>query len=46
MHSQLTLTTFALALALLIGFAACAKYPVVVKTGGQAPTAATTAPAR
>jgi hypothetical protein len=33
-------------LALLIGFGACAKYPVVAHTGGPAPTAATQVPGR
>ena len=32
--------------ALLAGFTACAKYPVVVKASAPAPTAATQAPAR
>jgi hypothetical protein len=32
--------------ALLIGFGACAKYPVVAHTGAPAPTAATQVPSR
>jgi len=32
--------------ALLIGFAACAKYPVVAHTAAPAPTAATQVPGR
>lgn len=46
MHSHLKWTTLVLALiAALVGLAACAKYPVVVKSGAPAPTAATTLPA-
>lgn len=33
-------------LALLIGFGACAKYPVVTYSGAPAPTAATQVPSR
>jgi hypothetical protein len=33
-------------IALLIGFTACAKYPVVVNASTPAPTAATQVPAR
>jgi hypothetical protein len=33
-------------IALLGGFAACAKYPVVINASAPAPTAATQAPAR
>jgi hypothetical protein len=33
-------------LALLAGFTACAKYPVVVNASAPAPTATTSAPAR
>jgi hypothetical protein len=32
--------------ALLVGFTACAKYPVVVRGSAPAPTAATPAPVR
>jgi len=32
--------------ALVIGFTACAKYPVLVNTAGPAPTAAAPAPTR
>ena len=33
-------------LVLLVGFAACAKYPVVAHTAAPAPTAATQVPSR
>jgi len=33
-------------IALLVGFTACAKYPVVVNASAPAPTAATHTPAR
>lgn len=47
MHSNLKSATLVLALlASLVGLAACAKYPVVVKANAPAPTAATPAPAR
>jgi hypothetical protein len=49
MYSHLKSAAYALSLiALLVGFAACAKYPVVGKTPGQSPSAAapTPAPAR
>ena len=47
MYSQLKSTAFALALiTLLVGLAACAKYPVVAKTPGHSPSAAAPAPAR
>jgi len=47
MHSHLKSTTLVLALiAALVGLAACAKYPVVVKSGAPAPSAAAPAPAR
>jgi hypothetical protein len=40
-------TLFALALiAVLVGFAACAKYPMVVNASAPAPTAAAPAPTR
>ena len=46
MYSPLKSTTLVLAvIASLVGLAACAKYPVVVKSTGPAPTAATPAPA-
>jgi hypothetical protein len=32
--------------AVLVGFAACAKYPMVVNASGPAPTAAAPAPTR
>ena len=50
MHSLLKSTALTLSLiALLVGFTACAKYPVVAKTPGQSPAAAASpapAPAR
>jgi hypothetical protein len=40
-------TMFVLALiAVLVGFAACAKYPMVVNTSAPSPTAAAPAPTR
>ena len=46
MYSHLKSTTLVLALiASLVGLAACAKYPVVVKAAAPAPTAATPASA-
>jgi hypothetical protein len=33
-------------IALLVGFTACAKYPVVLNASGPAPTAATQTPSR
>ncbi|HEY2996791.1 MAG TPA: hypothetical protein VGM22_28575 [Methylomirabilota bacterium] len=33
-------------MAVLVGFGACAKYPVVVNSSGPAPTAAAPAPTR
>ena len=47
MYSQLKFTALALALiTLLVGLTACAKYPVVATSPGQAPSAAASAPAR
>jgi hypothetical protein len=46
MYSHLKSTAFALSLiALLVGFTACAKYPVVSQTPGQSPSAHAPAPA-
>jgi hypothetical protein len=42
---RLTLTMLTL-MALLVGFTACAKYPVVVQGSAPAPTAATQPPTR
>ncbi len=47
MYSHLKSTMLVLALlASLVGLAACAKYPVVVKAPGPAPAAAAPVPAR
>ncbi|HSC94342.1 MAG TPA: hypothetical protein VLC73_05195 [Burkholderiales bacterium] len=47
MYSHLKSTAFALSLiALLVGFTACAKYPVISQTPGQSPSAQAPAPAR
>ena len=46
MYSHLKSTTLVFAvIASLVGLAACAKYPVVVKSTAPTPTAATPAPA-
>ncbi len=47
MRSRVTSTIRVLTLvAVLVGVAACAKYPVVVNASAPAPTAATQAPTR
>ena len=44
---MLKATTFVLTLiALLVGFTACAKYPVIVNASAPTPTAAAPAPVR
>jgi hypothetical protein len=46
MYSHLKSTAFALSLiALLVGFTACAKYPVVSQTPAHSPSAHAPAPA-
>jgi len=43
--AKLTMLVLAL-VAVLVGFTACAKYPVVLNASAPAPTAATQVPAR
>ena len=46
MYSHLKSAAYALSLiAVLVGFTACAKYPVVSQTPGQSPSAHAPAPA-
>jgi hypothetical protein len=46
MNSHLKSVAYALSLvALLVGFTACAKYPVISQTPGQSPSAHAPAPA-